>query len=370
MSAKPLPIQWVDSDKQLAKLSQTWQAQSAIALDTEFIRSRTFYPKTGLIQLADNYGIYLVDPLAIKNKEPLSQLLINPNVTKVIHACSEDLEVFNDYLKVMPSPLFDTQIAAAFAGYGASIGYASLVGEVLKEEVPKHETRSDWLQRPLSQSQKNYAALDVQYLLAVYEHLVESLTQQQRLTWVKQDCNRLLEKVLNADSTNHYYLRIKSAWKCRPNQLAVLQQLSRWREITVREINIPRNRLIKDSSLLDMAQKLPDSLKKLRGVIDIHPKFVDKYGEHCLALIEAALAETDLPEALPPPLSIDQVEQLRQLKAKVKNIADTLHIPAQCLASKKELESLLRKSQEKSIVFEGWRKDIVGKHLQVLMEQL
>ncbi|HEY0892485.1 MAG TPA: ribonuclease D, partial [Cellvibrio sp.] len=159
---------WIDQDDQLTELCAVWRKQAAIAVDTEFMRSDTFYPIAGLLQIGDGKGCYLIDPLAIKNLAPLRELMLDTAVTKVLHSCSEDLEVFQRWLGVVPAPLFDTQIAAAFAGLGFSLGYSGLVKNLLTIEIPKDETRSDWLQRPLSVAQLNYAALDVAHMLVVY----------------------------------------------------------------------------------------------------------------------------------------------------------------------------------------------------------
>lgn len=159
---------WIEQDTELAELCQRWRQQAAIAVDTEFMRTSTFYPIAGLIQIGDGKGCYLIDPLAIQDFTPLRDLLLDESVTKVLHSCSEDLVVFQRLLGIVPAPLFDTQIAAAFAGYGFSLGYAGLVKAVLNTEIPKEETRSDWLQRPLSVAQLKYAALDVAHMLIVY----------------------------------------------------------------------------------------------------------------------------------------------------------------------------------------------------------
>ena len=159
---------WISQDHELAELCERLRGQAAVAVDTEFMRTDTFYPIAGLIQLGDGKVCYLVDPLSITDFSPLRELMLDEKVVKVLHSCSEDIEVFVSLLGEVPSPIFDTQIAAAFAGLGFSLGYAGLVKAVLNIDVPKDETRSDWLQRPLSESQIKYAALDVAHMLIVY----------------------------------------------------------------------------------------------------------------------------------------------------------------------------------------------------------
>jgi ribonuclease D len=365
-------FEWVSSDERLTTLALQWQTEKVIALDTEFIRSRTFFPKIGLLQIADSKGIYLIDQLSIDDIKPLQDIMTNQNLVKVIHSCSEDLEVFQHYLSALPTPLFDTQIAAAFAGYGASIGYAGLVNAIQGDEIPKQETRSDWLQRPLSDSQLRYAALDVEHLLLIHKQLSEELTDKSRLLWAQHECEALLQKYQQPQQHSQYYQRIKSAWKLKPYQLSVLQELCAWREQAVREINIPRSHLVKDSVLWEMAQRTPENLKQLRRLRDIPPRFIEKYGEHCLSLIESALDDNrQHPERLPAPLSVDQVTIFKQLKAQVVSVADTLKIPPELLARKAEIESLVRVMHDKPIPLpvplQGWRHEIIG---QLLLDHL
>ncbi len=365
-------FEWVDSDERLQELCSIWSSQKAIALDTEFIRTDTFYPIMGLLQIADETDIYLIDPLAITDKSPLQQLWKNDQVTKVIHSCSEDLDVFNRYLGVLPTPLFDTQIAAAFAGFGSSMGYANLVAILFDVTIPKDETRSDWLQRPLSAAQLNYAALDVVYLLAMFDELTKRLSLEGRLEWVRVECEALIDKASATDGAAQYYLRIKSAWKLQPKQLAVLKALSNWREGETRLIDIPRNRLLKDSALFDIAQRLPKTKEHLSLLKDVNHRFIKKYGDHCLILVEDVLNdETNYPDRLPAPLSAEQRRLFKELKAHVVEIAEKLDLPAEFLIRKKELEFIVRTPQQTLLslpsALKGWREDVIAKPLLNLL---
>jgi len=363
-------FQWINTDRDLAKLCEQLSRQVAIALDTEFVRSRTYYPHLGLLQIADDYGVYLIDPLAIKNTQPLADILTNPGIVKVLHSCSEDLEVFQSALGVLPASLFDTQIAAGFAGYGSSIGYAKLLHEIKGVDIPKQETRSNWLQRPLSDAQLNYAALDVVYLLEVYQSLVERLQQVHRVDWVESDSDAVVNKLRNMNHSDHYFKRIKMAWKLTPRQLAVLQVICRWREQQARSKDVPRSRIIKDSSLYDIALKLPKNLKQLQRVQDIHSRFVTSSGRVLLDLIEEVLdhdeeLDAPYPKALPRPLSKQQTGILKLLKVKVGEIAQALELPQELLVRKKDYEALLRsKSQSGSYQLPSsltdWRQEVVG----------
>ena len=162
-----IDIQWILDDASLARHCAEWRKLPYVALDTEFMRVDTFYPIAGLLQVGDGQRAYLVDPLVVKDWAPFAELLEDPAVTKVLHSCSEDLEVFLRLTGALPAPLFDTQLAAGYLNIGFSMGYSRLVKEVLDIDLPKGETRSDWLQRPLSETQISYAAEDAQHLAEV-----------------------------------------------------------------------------------------------------------------------------------------------------------------------------------------------------------
>ncbi len=371
---KSQTFEWVDTNERLKQLCAQWSSEKALALDTEFIRTDTFYPIMGLLQIADTQGIYLLDPLAINNKEPLQELWKNTAVVKIIHSCSEDLEVFNRYLEVLPTPLFDTQVAAAFVGIGSSMGYSNLVELLFGDLIPKDETRSDWLQRPLSDAQLNYAALDVVHLLPIYHELTQRLSDQQRLQWVELECAALITKASTSNSVTHHYLRIKSAWKLQPKQLAVLKALCSWRESETRVIDIPRNRLIKDSALFDIAQRLPKTKDQLIELNDVNQRFFSSYGEHCLQLIDDVLADDDnYPDRLVAPLNAEQRKLFKQLKTHVVDIAEKISMPAEYLVRKKELEEIVRYPQQALLftpkALKGWREAVITKSLLSILSE-
>ncbi|MFT7491526.1 MAG: ribonuclease D [Pseudohongiellaceae bacterium] len=371
---KSQTFEWVDTNERLKQLCAQWSSEKALALDTEFIRTDTFYPIMGLLQIADTQGIYLLDPLAINNKEPLQELWKNTAVVKIIHSCSEDLEVFNRYLEVLPTPLFDTQVAAAFVGIGSSMGYSNLVELLFGDLIPKDETRSDWLQRPLSDAQLNYAALDVVHLLPIYHELTQRLSDQQRLQWVELECAALITKASTSNSVTHHYLRIKSAWKLQPKQLAVLKALCSWRESETRVIDIPRNRLIKDSALFDIAQRLPKTKDQLIELNDVNQRFFSSYGEHCLQLIDDVLADDDnYPDRLVAPLNAEQRKLFKQLKTHVVDVAEKISMPAEYLVRKKELEEIVRYPQQALLftpkALKGWREAVITKSLLSILSE-
>lgn len=366
---------WVGSAAELNALCESWQQQSAVAIDTEFMRTSTFYPIAALFQVSDGKGCYLIDPLSIDDFSGFKSLLTNPSVVKVLHACSEDLEVFQTFLGVLPSPLFDTQWAAACAGYDFSMGYARLIDETLSVTVAKSETRSDWLQRPLSESQLRYAALDVAYLLVAYGLLLQKLKLDTRLLWVEAECEQQVALAAAGSDFSQAYIKVKNAWKLSSRELAVLQALAQWREQAARDRDVPRNRLAKDGALWDLARSQPDNLNALPKIEGLAPRTVRGDGETLLALIANTLDQPTSadPERLPEPLARSTTDLVKALKQSARQVAESLGVPAEILLRKKDIESLVRSGQAGQYQLPerllGWRKDVVGDRLLQLAEQ-
>src|SRR5688572_15636970 len=187
------PVEWVDTPEALAAAAARWAQAPAVGIDSEFVRERTFYPRLGLLQVSDGQRSSLVDPVALEDLEPLRQVLADPTIVKVAHSPSEDMEVLFHRFGEFPTPLFDTQAAAALAGLESAMSYQRLVRELLGVELTKGETRTDWLRRPLSPAQVEYAAQDVELLLPLYERLRPRLEENGRLPWLLEEAHRLRE---------------------------------------------------------------------------------------------------------------------------------------------------------------------------------
>ncbi|WP_226663135.1 ribonuclease D [Microbulbifer aggregans] len=361
---------WIDSSAQLAELCARWREQSAVALDTEFMRSRTFFPLPALVQIGDGKHSYLIDNLAIEDLEPLRELLLDTRVVKVMHSCSEDLETLERLLGAVPEPIFDTQIAAAMTNMGAGLGYAATVHNLLQIELPKSETRSDWLQRPLSESQKNYAALDVAWLPLVYGMLLKRLRELGRLEWLQEDCAALVQSARNPEPPELYYLRVKGAWRLRGKQLAALQDLCAWREREARQLDVPRNHLLKENICLSLAQDMPKYAATLPRP-GLEGKTLRLYGDTLLQIITRAAEREDLPPLLPQPLNRQQGDALKLLKKKAGQLAESAELPPEILVRKKELEALVQagKPQLDGRLL-GWRQAVAGEPLLKYLTQL
>tara|TARA_R110001592_G_scaffold363359_1_gene685141 strand:- start:1331 stop:2461 length:1131 start_codon:yes stop_codon:yes gene_type:complete len=366
----PAPI-LVTSVDQLQECTHQLKDCDAIALDTEFMRTDTFFPILGLVQIYNGETCWLIDPLAVSDLSLLAEILTDSGIIKVFHSCSEDLEVLKHVLGCVPEPLFDTQVAAAFSGYGFSKGYAGLVEVMLGIHVAKGETRSDWLQRPLSDSQLGYAALDVIHLLPVYRRLCENLADLGRSEWVDEEMKGLVAKASGSEELAEYFLKVKGAWQLDPQSLAALRMLCEWREIEARDRNRPRGRVIGDKTLLDIVIKTPQGNHDLSDIEGMHPGLIRRYSETLFELLQNGLATplSDCPKTLPEPLPRQAGDRIKQLKKIVNTRAELLDLPPEVLARKRDIEFLVRQVMEQhrarlpDTIAVGWRFDVIGESL-------
>ncbi|BBB29046.1 ribonuclease D [Neptunomonas japonica] len=369
---KPIHISTHES---LVECCARWQSLPMIALDTEFQRIDTFYPIPGLIQIADDQHCYLVDPLSIDDFSPLADVFTNPDVLKIIHAGSEDLELFYHSLGVLPSPIFDTQLAAAFVGWGFTMGLQRLVEHTLDIQIGKGETTSDWLKRPLSQEQEVYAALDVAYLPAICKMQTAELELHGRYAWFAEESEVALNNALDQDPDGHeYYRRFSQMWGLSGIKLAVLRDVSMWREQQCRLRNTPRNWVLRNQTILSIAQKLPRNAYELGRTEDIRHKVVREEGEAILAILSNAQDSLEKAPVLPihRPLPIIWNKRLKKLKAVAREVAEQIGIAPEILLRKKDLEALVRSGLETYDYqlpkeLNGWRRDVVG---LALLDQL
>jgi len=370
-----IETQWVLDNAHLARLCAEWRTLPYVALDTEFMRVDTFYPIAALLQVGDGRCAYLIDPLLIDDWSAFAGLLEDPSVVKVLHACSEDLEVLLRLAGSLPAPLFDTQLAAGYLNIGFSMGYSRLVQAVLGIELPKGETRSDWLQRPLSETQIQYAAEDAQHLAELYEALIPKLSEDKR-AWVLEDGAELVLNLQREAEPDEAYRDVKQAWRLKPRQLAVLKVLAAWRERQARIRNQPRNRVLREHSLWPLARTQPSDLVGLSRIEDMHPRTVRQDGETLLELIRSAAAtpEQEWPAPLPEPLPLEVSGLLKKLRAVGQREAEVLDIAPELMLRKKVLEALLKTGYPTGPYqlpdsLRGWRRERMGQALLDVLEE-
>ncbi|MBT1445582.1 ribonuclease D [Shewanella sp. JM162201] len=366
-----LEFQYVKDDAALQALVAQYQQSAMLVLDTEFVRTRTYYARLGLIQAYDGKTLALIDPLEINDLSPFWALLTNPAILKLVHSCSEDLEVFARYGKVQPAPLFDSQIAAALAGMGHGLGYAKLVEECLGEQLDKGESRTDWIKRPLTDAQLQYAANDVFYLYRLYPQLVEKLTNQGRMAWVLEEGVRLTEGRLDSPCADTAYLKVKNAFQLTQKQLAYLKVLAAWRLERALDRDLALGFVIKDHALIALAKKPPKSMSDLLKITELSEHEKRIHGKDILKVLQKA----DL-QNLPEPLDVIALrsgykQAFKAVKTELTEICDNLAIPAELFCSKRHIHEFLEyrwqgNSGELPLLMQGWRGALAAERLAVL----
>lgn len=369
-------MQLITSVDRVEQLCSEWLEQPFIAIDTEFMRTDTYYADLALVQINAGSEPVLIDPTIDGMAQVLAPLLSSETVVKVMHSGSEDLQILSRYCAGNIGPVFDTQIAAAFLGYGFSLAYRSLVAEICEVTLDKGETRSNWLQRPLTPSQMKYAADDVVYLSAVYQCLYAEAADVGRLEWVQQECQQFAVQASAELAPEDAYSRFGRAWQLRDRHLLALQKLSAWRECTAVSSNKPRSWILKDKSVWDIAAQLPADRAALERCEEMAQGQVRRYADEILALVDElqSVDAFERPEGLLNPAGKSYSQIGKQLRATVKSVANELQLAPEVLARKKDLEYMLAthaRDGEADLPerFEGWREDVIGERLQQELNQ-
>ncbi|MGB5336528.1 MAG: ribonuclease D [Woeseiaceae bacterium] len=338
--------------------------QQRLGVDTEFMREKTYFAQLCLVQIATSNDIYCVDPLTDSGTDEFWRQLL---ATKwVVHSARQDIEVISQTAAAMPSSIFDTQVAAGLLGYPAQMGYAGLVKELFDVDMDKSHTRADWSRRPLRDVFLDYAAEDVEHLLPAFELLSERLEKQGRLAWAHEDSQLLLDPQLYDLGAAQALDRLKGARNFRGQKRAAAARLSAWREREAIARNRPRQWILRDSVLLDIAYQLPGSMQQLADIEGMPAKVLNRVGEDLLQ--EVAAAANDENNYSPPrPPDEAQKELLKEMQSRVLQCAKELGIAAETVASKRELSAVIISGSRESRVFSGWRRDIIGSELLALM---
>lgn len=351
-----LPL--IDSDAALRSALAALPAGEPLAVDTEFMRRDSYFPRVALLQLSAGGEPLLIDPLPLADLDPLRALFADRSREKVLHACSEDLEVFDCWLGVQPQPLVDTQRAAALLGEDFGLGYRALVERLLGVVLDKGETRSDWLRRPLSDSQRHYAAQDVIHLVDLWRRLRARAQASGRLAWILEDGADLLrERGRGRDA----FRRLRGAGRLSRRQLAVLAAIYDWREARARRLDRPRGWVLDDKACLAIARAMPASRAALASLEALPPALLRRAGDDVLALVAAAAAapEAELPAPFPEPLDGPGRARLKALRGRLRERAAALGVQPEVLLSGSELELLLREAGGEDVSvpqrWSGWR---------------
>ena len=364
-----MTIEYIDKPEQLTDLCNRIKQEPWIALDTEFLREKTYYPVFCLLQIATPEWVVCVDPIALADLSELFEVINNPDIIKVLHSCRQDMEIFYQETGKVTAPVFDTQIAAPLLGFQENPGYAMLVSSFLNVNLSKTHTRADWTIRPLSEAQIQYAADDVIYLCKIYQTICQKLEALGRLDWLEKDFELLKNSELYQVSPVNAWKKIKGRNRLTGKQLSIVQALCEWREQTAQSENRPKNWLIRDDLLLELAKFQPETENDLSKIRSMNERTVRRYGKVICRLISEAKQR--------PPIPVDNKKAAKKrpkqeavldvLTAVVRMRADENSLNPMILASRKDLEKLLSEEEESSLLL-GWRYSMVGKELQGLLK--
>jgi len=340
------------------------QGVARIGVDTEFMRERTYFAQLCLTQIATPDEIWCVDPISGHPQEAFWDEMLTHDW--VVHSARQDIEVIYQTAGSMPSAIFDTQIAAGLLGYPAQMGYAGLVKELFDVDIHKSHTRADWSKRPLRPEYLDYAAEDVEYLLPACEILSQRLEEKGRLDWAREDSHWLLDPELYDIGDAQAIDRLKGARSFRGRKRAAATRLAGWREAEAIKRNRPRQWIMRDNVLLDIAYKLPDSEAAMADIQGVPQKLVKRVGRQLLELV-AESAKDDKGYSPPQPPNEGQKALLKEMQARVAACAETLDIAAETVASKRELSAVIISGTRNSRVFNGWRAELIGDDLRSLL---
>jgi ribonuclease D len=356
------PVLMIDSAESLGAFAATAGRATALALDTEFMREKTYRAELCLVQVADGDSAVCIDPLAVPDLSALAPVLTAPGIVKIMHAARQDLEVLLPAVGLV-QPVFDTQIAAALAGHPAQVGYAELARRLLGVELTKAHTRADWSRRPLSAEEQEYALDDVRHLAALRASLLDTLRGRGRVAWLEEE----LATLANADA-----LRVapEEAWKkvkglptLDPARQALAKELAAWRERRAIDRNRPRGWILDDATLREIVLRLPRTVEALNTLPEIQESVVRKCGEELLELVRSA-GISDPPPPLPRRERPDpaQVALVKRLAEIANDAAKQLEVSAEVLATRRELEKLAAGKRDVSLL-RGWRAQVLGEKL-------
>jgi ribonuclease D len=356
----------------LRRLCEQAKAEGRLALDVEFIREHSYVPKLALIQMAVSDTCAIIDPLAVTDLSPLFDLVAAPQTLKILHAAGQDLEVLFWHSARPPVHIFDTQVVAAIVGLGEQLSYGSLVERLLGTTLTKGESYSDWLRRPLSLEQLEYALNDVRYLLDLYTLLVRRLEEMGRTAWAKEECQPFENLERYQRNPRTLFRRVRRGHTLPPQGQAILRELAAWREQEAQERDRPPGSVLRDEQLVDIARKAPRTLSDLQRFRSLSPRLIERSGVAILSAVqrglEVAESERPLPLRSRRPTHTEKL-MVKFLDTCLKALCAREKLPASFIASRSDLEDLVHRHRQGDVhatgspILEGWRGALVGQEL-------
>jgi ribonuclease D len=367
----------ITDQSELRTLCNEIDSSGRCAMDLEFIPERTFEPVLCLVQVATDHSAHIVDPLALPDLTILWERICDPRILVVLHAANQDLDLVYGLSGLVPQNIFDTQIGAGFGGFGYPIGYGKLLSQLLGVTIAKTESFTDWLGRPLTHSQIEYALEDVCHLLPMYDKLCGILKEQGRLSWAEEECKRyVLAEKYQRDRSNDY-LRIKGASGLNRRGLAVLQSLSDWRNKEALRANKPTKSILADNSLVEVSRRPPQNISDIQRIRGIRPDQIRTFGNLMLKAVEKGMQipETELPSwpssRIPPKREVLLADYMFAI---LKVIAYNADIATELVCTRDDLQALVRAHREHALdssplpLLQGWRRDMAGERLIKLLD--
>ena len=358
----------IKTTSELAAVCRRMASHPFITVDTEFLRETTYYPLLCVAQMASAEEAVVVDALADIDLAPFFALMADQKVMKVFHAARQDIEIVWHQAKLIPQPIFDTQVAAMVLGYGDSISYDQLVQRITGDTLDKSYRFTDWTRRPLSEAQLSYAVSDVTHLRQVYTALVDDLGRRGRVDWVQEEMQILTSADTYRMDPENAWRRLKTRVR-KPRELGVLVEIAAWREREAQTRDVPRSRVLKDEVIADIAVQAPTTLEKLKHLRSLPKGFErSRWGEAIIAAVARGL-ERDvktLPhqERLPP--SVNGTAVLELLKVLLRMVSERHHVAAKIIATVDDLERIAADDGAAVPALNGWRRELFGEQALAL----
>ena len=350
------------NNDELAAVCERFSHHEFVTVDTEFLRETTFWPKVCLIQIASPEEAIAIDTLTENiDLTPFFALMANPTIVKVFHAARQDLEIIWRLSRLIPTPLFDTQVAAMVCGFGEQASYLELVKAITRANLDKSSRFTDWSRRPLSDAQIEYAIADVTYLRDIYSTLLERLTRANRLDWLDDEMQILCSPATYEQHPDNAWERLRHKVR-KPRDLGVLMELAAWREQEAQSKDVPRSRVLKDDILVEIAQSAPRSIESL-GNLRAFPKGMERSrsAADIVAAVERGLTRD--------PNTIPKIERARRgangatvelLKVLLRQISEETGVAAKLIATIDDLEAIAADQDSQTPALTGWRRSIFG----------
>ena len=359
---------YITTSDELVAFCDRAQSHTVLAVDTEFLRERTYHPLLCLVQVATEDEAVAIDPLAIKDLSPLADLFVDETKTKVFHACDQDLEVILDSMGVVPKPVFDTQLAAAFLGFRMQIGYGALVQAYDKVHLAKADGLSDWSKRPLDKEQLRYALEDVEYLPGIYHRMMDELIERDRLSWLMPELDSLVERSTSRNRPREAYVHLKRSSSLSRKQLAIAREVCAFREELASRKNLPRKWVLQDEVVVELCRRAPHTIQRVRRI-----RGTDGLSDRDASKVVEAIrtGESCDPKDYPfvrhrPRTSadVDSVIDLMYALLRLRSESSGVAIPL--IATRDDLHSFFA-GEKDSPLRQGWRYDLVGRQLEGLL---